>query len=144
MPALKAERWARHAITALNRTDLDAREEIKQLGFLGFYLVGLQALAGGNVEQVDALMNEMLPQIQIMEPAITRPLTPDCVGDIEEVTTLGAGLVVEQCVQNAVPVPLPVKTFSVPFIVTVSRPETVHVMFSLLCISVLPAFTTHE
>lgn len=88
MPALRAERWARHAITALNRTDLDAREEIRQLGFLGFYLVGLQALAGGNVEQVDALMNEMLPQIQIMEPAITRQLTPDCAGDIEEVTTL--------------------------------------------------------
>lgn len=88
MPALKAERWARHAIAALNRSDLDAREEIKHLGMLGFYLVGLQALAGGDVEKVDVLMDEMLLQVQTITSAnITRPLTPDG-GDIEEVGTL--------------------------------------------------------
>lgn len=86
MPARRAERWGRHAVAALNRSDLDAREEIKQLGMLGFYLVGLQALAGGDVEKVDVLMDEMLERIQIIETAVTRPLGGD--GDIEEVTTL--------------------------------------------------------
>lgn len=87
MPALKAERWARHAIAAMSRHDLDAREEIARLGMMGFVLVGMQALAGGDIEDVDALMDQMLPQIQIIEPAVTRPLTPDG-GDIWEVSTL--------------------------------------------------------
>lgn len=86
MPALKAERWARHAAAAVNRSDLDAKDAIKELGMLGFYLVGFQALAGGDVEKVDALMNEMLQQIQIVETAVMRPLGGD--GDIEEVATL--------------------------------------------------------
>lgn len=87
MPALKAEKWARHAASAVNRSDLDVREEIKQLGMLGFYLAGFQALAGGDVDQVDVLMDQMLPQIQIIEPKVTRALTPDG-GDIEEITTI--------------------------------------------------------
>jgi hypothetical protein len=87
MPALKAEKWARHAAAAVNRSDLDIREEIKQLGMLGFYLAGFQALAGGDIDQVDALMDQMLPLIHIVEPKVTRPLTPDG-GDIEEVTTI--------------------------------------------------------
>jgi hypothetical protein len=87
MPALKAERWARHAITACNRTDLDISGEIAKLGLIGFYLVGFQALAGGDIAAVDALMDEMLLQIKIIEsPTVARPLGGD--GDIEEVTTI--------------------------------------------------------
>ena len=48
MPALQAERWARHAIMAMNREDLDIRSEIAALGMWGFVLGGLQALAGGD------------------------------------------------------------------------------------------------
>lgn len=86
MPALKAEKWARHAIAAMSREDLDARGEIQQLGMLGFVLVGMQALAGGKIDQVDALMDDMLPQIKIVEEAVTRPLGGD--GDIWELSTL--------------------------------------------------------
>lgn len=86
MPALKAERWARHAIAAINHADLDIREEVRVLGMLGFYLCGFQALAGGEVEKVDALMDEMLTRVQIIEDKIIRPLGGD--GDIEEVRTL--------------------------------------------------------
>ena len=86
MPALKAERWARHAAAAMNRSDLDAKDVIKELGMLGFYLVGFQALAGGDIDKVDVLMDEMLQQIKIVEEAVTRPLGGD--GDIEEVATL--------------------------------------------------------
>lgn len=86
MPALKAERWARHAIAACSRNDLNITGELAKLGMLGFYLVGFQALAGGDIEQVDALMDQMLPCIQVVEEKITRPLGGD--GDIWEVTTL--------------------------------------------------------
>ena len=65
MPALKAERWARHAIGAMSRQELNVREEFGKLGFLGLYLLGLQALAGGDMPAVDALMDEMLPCIKI-------------------------------------------------------------------------------
>lgn len=85
MPALKAERWARHAAAAVSRADLQIREELKHLGMLGFYLLGFQALAGGEIEKIDPLMDEMMKQIQIVETATTRALTPD---DIEEVATI--------------------------------------------------------
>ena len=85
MPALQAERWARHAIMAMNREDLDIRSEIAALGMWGFVLGGLQALAGGDVAAVDKLMDEMLPQIQIVEEAITRPILAE--GDVWEVLT---------------------------------------------------------
>jgi hypothetical protein len=87
MPALKAERWARHAIAACSRNDLNIKDEVAKLGMLGFYLVGFQALAGGDVHAVDGLMDQMLPCIQIVESqAVTRPLGGD--GDISEVSTL--------------------------------------------------------
>lgn len=87
MPALKAERWGRHAVAACSRNDLDVKGELAKLGLLGFYLVGFQALAGGDVEAVDALMDEMLTCIKIVEsPTLARPLGGD--GDIEEVSTL--------------------------------------------------------
>lgn len=87
MPALKAERWGRHAVAACSRNDLDIKGELAKLGLLGFYLVGFQALAGGDVIAVDALMDEMLTCIKIVEsPTVARPLGGD--GDIEEVATL--------------------------------------------------------
>jgi hypothetical protein len=87
MPALKAERWARHAIGAMSRQELNVREEFGKLGFLGLYLLGLQALAGGDMPAVDALMDEMLPCIKIQEsPDFIRPLGGD--GDIWEISTL--------------------------------------------------------
>jgi hypothetical protein len=87
MPALKAERWGRHAIAACNRNDLDVKGEVAKLGMLGFYLVGFQALAGGDIKAVDDLMDEMLTCIKIVEsPTVARPLGGD--GDIEEVSTL--------------------------------------------------------
>jgi hypothetical protein len=87
MPALKAERWARHAVSACNRTDLNVTDETARLGMLGFYLVGFQALAGGDVQGIDALMDEMMGQIQIVASAgVVRPAIAD--GDIEEVQTI--------------------------------------------------------
>jgi hypothetical protein len=86
MPALQAERWARHAIMAMNREDLDIRSEVAALGMWGFVLGGMQALAGGDVPSVDKLMDEMLHQIQIVEEAVTRPLGGD--NDFWEITTL--------------------------------------------------------
>jgi hypothetical protein len=87
MPALVAERWARHAIAACSRNDLNVKDEVAKLGMLGFYLVGFQALAGGDVDAVDALMDQMLPCIKIVESeTVTRPLGGD--GDISEVSTL--------------------------------------------------------
>jgi hypothetical protein len=87
MPALKAERWARHAIGAMSRQDLNVREEFGKLGMLGFYLLGLQALAGGDMPAVDELMDEMLTCIKIIEsPTVLRPLGGD--GDIWEVSTI--------------------------------------------------------
>jgi hypothetical protein len=87
MPALQAERWARHAIAACSRNDLDIKGEVAKLGMLGFYLIGFQALAGGDIKAVDALMDEMLPCIKIIEsPTVARPLGGD--GDIWEVSTL--------------------------------------------------------
>jgi hypothetical protein len=54
---------------------------------LGFYLIGFQALAGGDINAVDALMDQMLPCIKIIEsPTVARPLGGD--GDIWEVSTL--------------------------------------------------------
>lgn len=87
MPALQAERWGRRAVGAMSRQELDVREEFGKLGMLGFYLLGLQALAAGDMDAIDTLMDEMLPQIQIIESqAVTRPLGGD--GDIWEVSTL--------------------------------------------------------
>jgi len=87
MPALLAERWARHAIAACIRSDLNISDEVARLGMLGFYLVGFQALAGGDVKAVDALMDQMMAQIQIIEsPTVTRPLGGD--DDIAEVSTV--------------------------------------------------------
>ena len=67
MPALQAERWGRHAIAACSRSDLDIKGELAKLGLLGFYLVGFQALAGGDIHAVDALMDQMLTCIKIVE-----------------------------------------------------------------------------
>jgi hypothetical protein len=86
MPALQAERWARHAIMAMNREDLDIQSEIAALGMFGFILGGMQALAGGNVPAVDELMDQMLRQIQIVEEHVTRPMQAE--GDVWEVLTL--------------------------------------------------------
>jgi hypothetical protein len=87
MPALQAERWGRHAIAACSRNDLDLKGEVAKLGLLGFYLVGFQALAGGDIHAVDALMDQMLTCIKIVEsPTVARPLGGD--GDICEVATL--------------------------------------------------------
>src|ERR1700761_9222144 len=86
MPALKAERWARHAIMTMSRENLDIRAEIAALGMYGFILGGMQALAAGDVEAVDKLMDEMLPQIQIVEEAITRPIQAE--GDFWEIRTI--------------------------------------------------------
>jgi hypothetical protein len=85
MPALKAERWARHAIMAMNRKDLDIASEVAALGMWGFVLGGLQALAGGDVAAVDNLMDEMIPQIQIIEEHTTRPIKGD--NDVWEILT---------------------------------------------------------
>lgn len=87
MPALQAEKWGRHAIAACSRNDLDIKGELAKLGLLGFYLVGFQALAGGDVKAVDDLMDEMLICIQIITgPNVVRPLGGD--GDIEEPQTI--------------------------------------------------------
>lgn len=87
MPALKAEQWGRHAIAACSRSDLDVQSEVTKLGMLGFYLIGFQALAGGDIKAVDDLMDQMLPCFKIIEsPTVARPLGGD--GDIWEVTTL--------------------------------------------------------
>lgn len=87
MSALKAERWARRAVGAMRRQDLDVGEQFGKLGMLGFYLLGLQALAGGDMDAVDGLMDEMLPQIKIIESeAVTRPLGGD--NDIYELSTI--------------------------------------------------------
>lgn len=88
MPALKAERWARHAIAACASKDLDIREEVKALGMLGFVLFSFQAIAGGNVDAVDKLMDEMLTQIQIIEEGAAAPRPIGADGDIWEVMTL--------------------------------------------------------
>lgn len=85
MPALKAERWARRAVMAMSRQELDIRAEVAALGMWGFVLGGMQALAAGDVDQVDQLMDEMLPQIQIVEEKITRPIQGD--GDVWEIAT---------------------------------------------------------
>jgi hypothetical protein len=86
MPALQAERWARHAIMAMSREDLNIRAEVAALGMYGFILGGMQALAAGDVDAVDKLMDEMLPQIKIVEEKITRPLQGD--GDFWEISTI--------------------------------------------------------
>lgn len=87
MPALKAERWARRAIGAMSRQELSVREEFGKLGFYGFYLLGLQALAGGDMDVIDGLMDEMLTCIKIQESeSVVRPLGGD--GDIWELSTL--------------------------------------------------------
>lgn len=87
MPARKAERWARRAVGAMNRQDLQVGEEFGKLGMMGFYLLGLQALAGGDMHAVDGLMDEMLPQIQIIESKdFARPVKGD--NDIWELSTL--------------------------------------------------------
>lgn len=87
MPALKAERWARHAVSACNRTDLNVSDDTARLGMLGFYLVGFQALAGGDIDGIDVLMDEMMGQIQIVTTGdVIRPAIGD--GDIEEVQTI--------------------------------------------------------
>jgi hypothetical protein len=86
MPALQAERWARHAIMAMSREDLNIRAEVAALGMYGFILGGMQALAAGDVDAVDKLMDEMLPQIKIVEEKITRPLQGD--GDFWELATI--------------------------------------------------------
>jgi hypothetical protein len=85
MPALKAERWARRAVMAMSRQELDIRSEIAALGMWGFVLGGMQALAAGDVDAVDQLMDEMLPQIQIIEERAVRPILAE--GDVWEVMT---------------------------------------------------------
>lgn len=86
MPALKAERWARHVIMAMSRQDLEIRQEIAALGMYGLIIGGFQALAGGDMAAVDTLMAEMLPQISIVEDKVIRPIGAD--GDVWEIWTL--------------------------------------------------------
>lgn len=91
MSALRAERWAMRALTALSRSGVDVAGVTPSMGMQGVAAMGLEALMKVVGEDyVRPLMDEMLTCVKIVPSGasagvLPRPLTED---DIEEVDTL--------------------------------------------------------
>jgi hypothetical protein len=88
MPASQAEKWAMRAFLALTRSGLEIPANIKEAGFAGLAIMGLQALSQISFQEAEPLMDEMFSCVQVMpdarNPQVVRPLLES---DIEEVTT---------------------------------------------------------
>lgn len=82
MPAHQAEEWATRALLAISNINLP--EDFKSLGMQGVAKLGLQAITAIDFETAKPLLDEMMDCVQIIMPAITRPLLDN---DIEEVGT---------------------------------------------------------
>lgn len=85
MPALKAEKWATRALSAIARSGVDIGH-IPTGGMQALAIVGLQAVVTMKFEDAEPLLDEMLECIKAKpSPNIVRDLVED---DIEEVKTL--------------------------------------------------------
>lgn len=90
--AYYAEKWARRALSLIGRGALEAKTEIEGGGMAAIWAMGLQALVQvEDNDAIDALLDEMLKQIQIREdmPAPAQPAFRDVhvIHDILEVGT---------------------------------------------------------
>lgn len=84
MPAARAEKWAMRALLALAKSGADLPIDAASGGMQAIAYFGLQALTSLSFADAEPLLDEMMGCVQIVEKAITRPLTDD---DIEEVRT---------------------------------------------------------
>lgn len=85
MPATQAEKWATRAILALGKSGVAVSDDIADAGWGALAAMGVRMLAGVAFTEAEPLLDEMMRQVQIVEPKINRPITDD---DIEEVATL--------------------------------------------------------
>lgn len=87
MGAVPAERWARRAYGAMQKSGITIPDEVWAAGIATITAFGLGALLGAPDEDVEPLLAELMTCVKIVEPAIPagRALTPD---DIEEMTTI--------------------------------------------------------
>jgi len=84
-PAIRAEKWAQRASLAVGKSAVQIDGDLADAGWGALAIIGLKVLGGVNYAAAEPLLDEVLEQVQIIEPKITRPLTPD---DVEEVGTL--------------------------------------------------------
>ena len=89
MSAVRAEKWATRALSAMMNSGANIPVEVVQLGMGALAAVGLQALLVVSFAEAEPLLDEMLQCVEILpdpkNPAVRRPFDPD---DIEEVSTI--------------------------------------------------------
>lgn len=85
MSSAASERWARRALHCMGKSGVDIPPELLFAGMAAVAVIGLRALVAAPTVDVDALMDEMMDCVQIIEPALTRKPTED---DIEEPLTI--------------------------------------------------------
>ncbi len=88
MAASQTEKWAYRALQAAVRAGADIPDDIAKAGAAGIAVMGIQALAGMNFGDAEALLDEMFACISFIPdpryPDVKRGLIED---DIEEVQT---------------------------------------------------------
>lgn len=85
MAAIPATKWATKVLFAIAQSGVDLSPEILAGGMASMAFLGIQALLHVNYEVAEPLLAELLTCVQVKEPAVIRPLTPN---DIEEVSTV--------------------------------------------------------
>ncbi len=87
MDSDRGEDWALRALLALTNSGADLPDGILGAGWAGIAVIGLNALGRIPYPLAKPLFDEMWTCIQIVMPAVTRPIHEGSDGDIEEVST---------------------------------------------------------
>ncbi|USA53872.1 hypothetical protein NDN13_01380 [Acinetobacter sp. C32I] len=87
MSAYQAEAWATRALLALTNAGAEIPDNVAEMGLAGIANVGFSALSKLQYDDAKPLLDELMDCVQIIMPAITRPLIHGDDGDIEEIST---------------------------------------------------------
>lgn len=85
MPALQGEKWAYRAMLALGKSGAAVPDDVAEGGWASLAALGLRMVAGMAFAEAEPLLDEMMQQVQIVEPKVTRPWTAD---DFAEIATV--------------------------------------------------------
>ena len=88
LPAVQAEKWAYRALLALARSGVEIPPNLAGAGFAGIAILGFQALAHIDFNDLEPLLDEMMSCIQYRpDPSNVQYSRPLMVDDIEEIAT---------------------------------------------------------
>lgn len=87
MDAYSAEAWATQALLALTNAGAEIPDNVAEMGLAGIAQVGFSALSKLKYDDAKPLLDQLIDCVQIVMPAITRPLVHGSDGDIEEIQT---------------------------------------------------------